>query len=316
MRAALAALALSACVVPRPAPAPAAGPYLLVLGTAQDGGLPQIGCDGACCRAAREEPARARLVTSLLLADPRSGKRWLLDASPDLARQVELARGHPPSRVSPGPRPPLFDGILLTHAHAGHYLGLAQLGRESYGARGQTVFASGRMGAFLRANGPWSMLVDDGAIELVVLEPGRAVQLADDLCVTPLRVPHRDEFSDTLGFVVRGPRRAIAYLPDIDTWSRWERPLGSFLREVDLALVDGTFFDDGEVPGRDLSEIPHPLVVETLAVLAGAPHELRSRVLFTHLNHTNPLADPRSAAAAQVAAAGMGVAAEGQVLEL
>jgi pyrroloquinoline quinone biosynthesis protein B len=251
-----------------------------------------------------------------LLVDPRSGKRWLLDASPDLARQVESARGHPPTRVEVGPRPPLFDGVFLTHAHVGHYLGLAQLGREAYGARGLPVHASPRMGEFLRSNGPWSLLVEDGAIELSELEPGRAVHLAQDLSLTPFRVPHRDEFSDTLGFVVRGPERAVAYLPDIDKWQRWERPLAQWLGELDLALVDGTFFGPGEVPGRDLDQIPHPFVVETLAALADAPPQLRARVLFTHLNHTNPLADPTSEAAARVTAAGMGVAREGQVLGL
>lgn len=316
MRAALAALGLAACAASGAPPATPTGPYLLVLGTAQDGGLPQIGCDLACCRAARADASRARAVSSLLLVDPRSGKRWLLDASPDLADQVELARGHPPTRASAGPRPPLFDGVFLTHAHAGHYLGLARLGREAYGARGLPVFASRRMGAFLRDNGPWSLLVDDGAIELVPLEPGRAVQLAEDLTLTPFAVPHRDEFSDTLGFVVRGPERAIAYLPDIDKWERWERPLVEWLAEVDLALVDGTFFGDGEVPGRDMAQIPHPFVVETLSALAQAPPELRARVRFTHLNHTNPLADPASPESARVAAAGMDVAREGQVLGL
>lgn len=317
MRAAAAcALLVSACAADGRAVAPAAEPYVLVLGTAQDGGLPQIGCDAACCRAARADVARARLVTSLLVVDPRSGKRWLLDASPDLARQVERARGHPPQRPTAGPRPPLFEGVFLTHAHAGHYLGLAQLGREAYGARGLPVHASARMGQFLRSNGPWSLLVEDGAIALELLEPGRAVALAPDLSVTAFEVPHRDEFSDTLGFVVRGPRRAIAYLPDIDKWERWERPLAEWLEEVDVALVDGTFFEAGEVPGRDLAQIPHPLVVETLAVLAPEPFEARCKVLFTHLNHTNPLADPRSPARARVAAAGMGVAREGLVLGL
>jgi pyrroloquinoline quinone biosynthesis protein B len=310
------ALSLSACATQGGEAAPAAEPYVLVLGTAQDGGLPQIGCDGPCCRAARADAGRARLVTSLLVVDPRSGRRWLVDASPDLARQVERARGHPPNRSTTGARPPLFEGVFLTHAHAGHYLGLAQLGREAYGARGLPVFASARMGHFLRTNGPWSLLVDDGAIALEELTPGRAVELAPQLSVTAFEVPHRDEFSDTLGFVVRGPRRAIAYLPDIDKWERWERPLAQWLQEVDLALVDGTFFEAGEVPGRDLAQIPHPLVVETLAALAAQPLELRRKVLFTHLNHTNPLSDEASEAFRRVAAAGMGVAREGELLGL
>jgi pyrroloquinoline quinone biosynthesis protein B len=315
LAAALALLAGCSSVAPRSSE-PRPGPYVLVLGTAQDGGLPQIGCREACCTAARADPSRSRLVTALLVVDPRSGRRWLIDASPDLDRQVELARGHPPGREEQGPRPALFDGIFLTHAHIGHYLGLAWLGREVYGARDMPVHASERMGAFLRDNGPWSLLVESGAIRLAGLHPGEPVELAPDLSITPFAVPHRDEFSDTLGFVLRGPRRSVAYLPDIDKWERWGVPLAAWLEDVDLALVDGTFFDGGELPGRDMREIPHPFVVETLALLAEAPAELRGRVLFTHLNHTNPLADPASAASARVRAAGLGVATDGQVLDL
>ena len=89
--------------------APRDRPYVLVLGTAQDGGLPQLGCDEPSCAAARADPARRRLVTSLLLCDPRDGRRWLFDCTPDLAEQLERARGHPSTRHVEGPRPALFD---------------------------------------------------------------------------------------------------------------------------------------------------------------------------------------------------------------
>jgi len=293
-----------------------AGPYVLVLGTAQDGGLPQIGCSCSSCTTARGDPARRRRVSALLVADPRTGRRWLLDASPDLPEQVESARGQPATRRALGPGAPLFEGIFLTHAHVGHYAGLLHLGREAYGARGLCVYASDRMAGFLRDNGPWSLLVDTGAIEIQRLAPGEPVELAADLTLTPTRVPHRDEFSDTLAFVVRGPRRTLLYLPDIDQWERWERPLEQVLAEVDVALLDGTFFDGGELPGRDLSGIPHPFVAGTIERLRAAPADLRARVLFTHLNHSNPLADPASEQCARLRREGMGVAQDGQILEL
>jgi pyrroloquinoline quinone biosynthesis protein B len=291
-------------------------PYALVLGTAQDGGLPQLGCRDAACTASRTDHARRRLVTSLLVADPRSGKRWLFDASPDIAEQVELARGHPRNheseRSAGGSRPALFDGVFLTHAHIGHYSGLLQLGREVYGARGLPVHASARMSAFLASNGPWSLLVDTGAIELRELRPGRPVRLADDLTVEAWTVPHRDEFSDTLAFVIRGPRRALLYLPDIDKWERWDRPLAGALRSVDVALVDGTFHEGGELPGRSMADIPHPFIVETLALARDLPAAERAKLRFTHLNHSNPAADPTGPAAAAVRAAGLAIAADGE----
>ena len=286
-------------------------PYILVLGTAQDGGLPQIGCTEPCCEAARAHPERARRVTSLLIADPRSGQRWLLDASPDLPEQVELARGHPATRKAEGARPPLFEGIFLTHAHMGHYAGLLELGREAYGARGLLVHASARMRAFLEQNGPWSLLLQTGAIGLETIVPGEAIQLAPGLTLTALAVPHRDEFSDTLAFIVRGPSRSVLYLPDIDQWERWELSLEEVLAEVDVALLDGTFYDGRELPGRERSEFPHPPIETTLARLSAAPFELREGVLFTHLNHTNPACDPASDEAARVRRAGLGIARDG-----
>lgn len=289
---------------------------MLVLGTAQDAGLPQIACERECCRAARADEARRRLVTSLVLCDPRTGRRWLFDASPDLALQVERAAGHPAGRAQLPGRPPLFDGLFLTHAHMGHYAGLLQLGPEAYGANAQPVYASARMAGFLRANGPWSLLVERGVLALHTLEPERALELGEGLSVTPLVVPHRDEFSDTLAFLIRGPRRALLYLPDIDKWERWEQPIEDVLAEVDVALVDGTFFDGAELPDRDMAAIPHPFVVESLERFAALAGGERAKIQFTHLNHSNPAADPDSAAAARVRAAGMTVAAEGAIHRL
>jgi pyrroloquinoline quinone biosynthesis protein B len=295
---------------------PPDGPYVVVLGTAQDGGLPQIGCLDAPCERARRDHARRRFASSILIVDPRSGSRWLVDAGPDLREQTELARHHPIDRLRPGARPLLFDGIFLTHAHVGHYAGLAHLGREVYGARETPVYASPRMREFLAENGPWSLLVETRAIELVTLTAGEPVELAPGLSLTPLTVPHRDEFSDTLAFVVHGPNRALLYLPDIDKWERWNLPFEEVLATVDVALVDGTFFDADELPGRDLAEIPHPFVVETLERLRHAAPDLGRRVVFTHLNHTNAAADPASSAAARIRAAGCRVAREGEIVEL
>jgi pyrroloquinoline quinone biosynthesis protein B len=307
------------------APTPSTGtePYALVLGTAQDGGLPQIGCERDCCTAARADPNRKRLVTSLLIVDPGSGRRWLIDATPDLAEQVERARGHPITRhtsMGPAPadgsvlssRPPLFDGLFLTHAHMGHIAGLLQLGREAYAARGMPVYGSERMVRWLRGNQPWSLLVADGVLHPSILAPGESVALTPELSISALAVPHRDELTDTLAFLVRGPNRTLLYLPDVDAWDRWEMPLEQLLAEVDIALVDGTFFADGELPGRSLAAIPHPFIADTLARLQSQPAALRRKVRFTHLNHSNPAAAPESEAAARIRDAGMAVAREGE----
>jgi pyrroloquinoline quinone biosynthesis protein B len=287
-------------------------PYLLVLGTAQDGGYPQLGCEEPLCRAAHDHPELRRHVASALIVDPRSGQRWLLDATPDLPAQLELARGHAGPATGAAGRPPLFDGIFLTHAHMGHYTGLMHLGRESYATEATPVYATERMGEFLQTNGPWSLLFDAGHLEHVRLVPGQPVPLAEDLSVTPFEVPHRPEFSDTVAFLVRGPNGAALFLPDIDKWERWDRPIEDLIAQVDVALLDGTFFDGDELPGRDMDEIPHPFIVESLERFSALPAAERDKVRFFHLNHSNPAVDPNSSARARLDAAGMHVAREGE----
>jgi pyrroloquinoline quinone biosynthesis protein B len=276
-------LALLASACRSATPSENTSPYTIVLGIAQDGGYPQAGCDRPDCIAAWRDPMLRRRVASLAIVDPQSHQRWLIDATPDFASQLRTLDELAPR----GANAPLLDGILLTHAHIGHYLGLAQLGREVLGANSIRVYAMPRMRAFLEANGPWDQLVRLHNIELAPLAAGVEVALNERIAITPLLVPHRDEYSETVGFVVRGPSRSILWLPDIDQWQKWETPLEAILARVDVAYVDGTFFDASELPGRDLREIPHPLMTQTMARLATSP--LRERVRFIHLNQSNPL---------------------------
>jgi pyrroloquinoline quinone biosynthesis protein B len=257
----------------------------ILLGTTQDGGLPQAGCHCVRCTQARTEPGERRWVACLGLIDHTARQTWLIDATPDLKEQLhalqELVPGYP------------LSGIVLTHAHIGHYAGLIHLGREAWNTRALPVYASARMAQFLRANAPWSQLVDLENIDLRQFRHGQEIQLSPRLHLTPLPVPHRDEFSDTVAFVARGVSRDTApgaarrlfYCPDIDAWDRWDQDLRQFVSGMDIALLDGTFFSAHELPGRDLSQIPHPLAIDTTERLAGVDCEVH----LIHLNHTNPL---------------------------
>ena len=293
-------------------------PFAVLLGTAQDGGLPQIGCREDCCEAARRNTNRSRLVASLLVVDPASARSWLIDATPDLPEQVERAQtaGVRPMAAPYRGRPPLFDGIFLTHVHLGHYAGLAFLGPEAYAAKGQALFGSYRMLDFLEDHAPNELSIQRGHLLPYELKPDTPLELSPGLTITALPVPHREEYSDTYAYRIQGPRRSLLYLPDIDKWERWDVPLEDALASVDVALLDGTFYADGEIPGRAMDEIPHPFIVETMQRLESAPAELRAKVVFTHLNHTNPAADESSAAHAAVLACGMRVARDGQRIDL
>ena len=287
-------------------------PFALVLGTAQDGGLPQLGGNAEPDRAARLDPKQRRLVASLLVVDPGSDERFLIDATPDLREQAEIADRVAPQAATTGGRPPLFDAIALTHAHVGHYAGLMHLGREAYGAAAQRVLASDRMARFLEANGPWDLLVKLKHVQIERFAADKSVALNARISITPIAVPHRDEYSDTYGFIVRGPTRSLLWLPDIDKWEKWDRRIEDVIAGVDVAYVDGTFFDATELPGRAMSEVPHPFIAESLARFASLPEKERRKIVFVHLNHTNPAATPGSKVQLAIEKAGMRIAREGE----
>ena len=245
-------------------PAPTEGPRLRVLGLAQDGGLPHAACDCERCDAARRDPDRASPVASVAVIKPSQTGVWVIDATPDLPAQIDMladARELDPGQVDRAP----LSGVLLTHAHMGHYLGLAHLGFEAASTEGIPVWASPRMVEFLSANAPWDQLVRLHNIEPRALEPGAKIQLAPGLHAEALLVPHRGEYTDTYGYYVEGERRRVLYIPDTDPWSKWSRELDEILVGVELLLVDGTFYSGDELPGRDVSEIGHPLMRDTSA---------------------------------------------------
>lgn len=317
-------LALSGCAplsTTTDPPSLPAGPSVVVLGIAQDAGYPHAGCRRSCCELAWRRPELRRKVSSLAIVDPGSGERWIVDATPDLTAQLRAVHElDTPARVFP-PESPIAEqlgltGILLTHAHVGHYTGLMLLGREGVGSRKVPVWVMPRMRTFLESHEPWRQLVALGQIDLRGLEPGRALRLNERIAVTPLLVPHRDEHSETVGYVIEGPSRSVAFIPDIDKWERWDLRIEDLLARVDLAYLDGTFFADGEVPGRSMSEIPHPFIEETMARLSELPETERAKVRFIHLNHTNPALVPGSAAEREVERRGFAVAREGERIGL
>lgn len=282
-------------------------PFVIVLGVAQDGGYPQAGCSKPCCAAAWEDAARARSVSCIAVVDPATSQRWMFDATPDFRAQLRRL-----DAVEPDERMPGLDGIFLTHAHIGHYTGLLHLGHEVIGAEAVPVWVMPRMRQFLETHGPWEQLVTMGNIVLHDLADGEPVQLNDRITVTPIRVPHREEYSEVVGFRIEGPARSVLFIPDIDKWTRWETPVEAVVATVDVAYLDGTFHDQDELPHRDMSEIPHPFVVESIMRFADEPAGERAKVRFIHLNHSNPALDPGSEARRAIERAGMRVAEEGE----
>ncbi len=274
---------------------------LVVLGAGQDAGAPQIGNAG--------DTGPRLLPSSLALIDRTGSKRYLFDATPAITEQLAMLDAIEPPKDGLG-----IDGIFLTHAHIGHYLGLAYLGREAAGAGQIPVFAMPRMTAFLRGNGPWSQLAELGNIALMPLADEELMPVSDRFGVWPVAVPHRDEFSETVGFFIMTTGGAALYLPDLDSWAQMEAMGGEttqITEGLSAVFIDATFWNDDELPGRDMSEIPHPRVTETMDLLQHLPPEERAKVHFIHYNHTNPIRDPASAESREVEARGFKVARRG-----
>lgn len=279
----------------------------VVLGNMQDGGLPHIGCRCAYCLAAQSQPQYA---ACLALVDARQNPPgvYLLDATPDIKQQLNLLADVLGPHHTRRYRLRQPDAIFLTHAHMGHIGGLPQLGPEAMAVQDLPVYAAPALIALLQEARVWQPMVD-----CLQFRPFTAMQpqpLASDLFVTPISVPHRDEWdAGTFAFYVQGPTHSLLYLPDIDAWELWPEAK-TFMTAVDYALVDASFWSADELGGR--APVAHPLIPNTLTRFAHIPGQL----VLTHLNHTNPVLDIRSMARAQVLAANGQIAYTGQVFPL
>ncbi len=281
--------------------------YLYILGVTQDAGYPQAGCYEPHCLPGWQTPGGQRGAVSVGLITASS--KYLFEATPNLPSQLYALEREAPSSSHP------LSGVFVTHAHIGHYAGLMFFGHEAMGANQLPVYAMPRMHDFLQNNGPWSQLVAFNNISLRSLENNRVVTV-DGVTVRPFIVPHRDEFSETVGYRIAGSKKSAIFIPDINKWSGWSEDLVKVIASTDYALIDAAFFADGELPGRDMSKIPHPFVSETMGLLDSLDESQRDKVWFIHMNHTNPLLRADSKETRLVEAAGYHVAREGVRLDL
>ena len=280
-------------------------PYVVILGVAQDGGAPHAACEKSCCIHKWNDPTLHNKVSSIGIVDPISNEVWMIDATPDFAEQLHLLTNNNSRDLK---------GIFLTHAHIGHYTGLMHLGREVMGAKNTKVSVMPKMENFLRNNGPWSQLVKLENVSLNSLRDNKSVQLNSRLTITPFKVPHRDEFSETVGYRIDGPSKSLVFIPDIDKWSKWQIDIIEVVENSDYSLLDGTFYDINELPGRDMSQIPHPFITETMNLFKNS--DKKNSIYFIHLNHTNPALDKNSKEYNNILDNGFNVTKRGNKLNL
>lgn len=278
--------------------------YIQVLGIVQDAGYPHIGCEKDCCSVI--SPGEY-FVSCLGLVDKTNNKRYLFEATPDIHNQLNLVEKFPNGNI--------VDGIFLTHAHIGHYTGLMYLGREGLGGDNIKVYALKRMVKFLTKNGPWDQLVKLNNISLQTISNNKFVKLSENILVIPIKVPHRDEYSETVGYKIIGKSKKLLFIPDIDKWDEWEKSIVDEVKLVDYAFIDGTFYNGSEL-NRDMSEIPHPSIEETLELFSNQPLAEKNKIYFIHINHTNPILTNKNGVRDLILNAGFNIAEKGLKLSL
>ena len=280
---------------------------ITVLGTVQDGGMPHLGCRKSCCKNYFEKGYSKKRVVSLGLSDNKKNKNFIFEASPDISIQLHNFLENNAKKL---------DGIFITHAHIGHYSGLMHLGREVSNTFKTPLYLMPKMTDFISSNGPWEQLVKLKNVELKSLFHKKEEKLSENIRVIPFRVPHRDEYSETVGFRIIGPNKSVLFIPDIDKWDKWDISIKKLISEIDYAFLDGTFYDSKEINNRDISEIPHPFVIESLELFKDLKKTDKNKIYFIHLNHTNPLLNSKSKEYQHVISSGYNVALEGLKLEL
>ena len=249
---------------------------ITLLGIAQDGGRPQPGCIRPCCENLSSEDHRSPVSISI---QTEGGKTLLVEATRDLGRQLRFIGN------------PSVDHLFLTHAHLGHVDGLGLFGRETMSARNIQLHCSPSMQSLVETTPAWNQLLKQNVFQFASFP---RIEI-DDVAVEFHQVPHRDELSDTHAIVVRGENKSILFLSDHDTWketldAHGRKTIREFLAKlnVDIALLDGTFWSGDELQGRDMNVVPHPTVEESLQQL-GMKLKEDPQIVFFHLNHTNPL---------------------------
>ena len=277
---------------------------LKVLGTIQDGGIPHMGCSKECCSNYFLSKKSRIGVSSLGVSNLKYNTNYIIDATPNINFQlIDLIGNADPSKK--------LNGIFLTHAHMGHYAGLLNFGRESLNSKNIPLYLMPKFYNFILNNGPWSQLVELNNIKLNKIYNREKVILHNNLSFTPIQVPHRDEYSETVGYVIEGIHKKALYIPDIDKWAKWEVSIVEMIKSVDYAFLDGTFFDEKEINNRDISEIPHPFIIESLKLFKELDESEKSKVYFIHLNHTNPVLNSESSEYKKVISAGFNIAKTG-----
>jgi len=251
--------------------------FIYVIGTSQDGGYPHLGCKEECCQMAWNNPLVKRFPSSIALVDMNVRKYWLFDITPEVKEQIHMLDAFECELA----------GVFITHAHIGHYMGLINFGLEVMNLNSIPVYVMPKMKDYIQKNSMFSQLIKNKNIILNSLNDNQNIIINENFSVKPFQVPHRNELSETVGFMIKGSEKSIIYLPDIDSWKNFKNALFELIKYNNLLFLDGTFYSKKEIKNRDISRIPHPEIIDTMRMLSHLKENDKKKIHFIHFNHTN-----------------------------
>lgn len=279
---------------------------LYVLGTSQDAGYPQVGCKNICCQTAWDNPELKKFPSSIAIINKEDRKYWLIDITPEIKTQIQMIDKFDCS----------LEGIFITHAHIGHYMGLINLGLEVMNLKNIPVYVMPKMKEFIINNTLLNQLVENNNIKLSLISDGVDININDNFTIQAFDVPHRNELSETVGYKIIGQKKSAIYMPDIDSWDRFEKNLFKLINNNDILFLDGTFYQKSEIKTRDIKKIPHPSIVDTMDMLMDLSDEDKQKIHFIHFNHTNDAIREGSEAYNTIIDSGFSISRENQKFNL
>jgi pyrroloquinoline quinone biosynthesis protein B len=294
----------------------ASGVSVTILGTAQDGGIPQAGCSCQRCLDAHRDLKLRKYPVSLGILGV-DGTKHIIEITKNLSEQLVIWTPEKNDLFIP-------ETVSITHLHLGHIEGIGQLGKPVMGLREVDVYLS-----------PKNKDVFDNRSDIVLMEDEGNIRTHSknfyhpfepkDGCGFSLQfipIPHRSELGDNAAIIIKAEGKSILFMPDQDSWSdtldyHSKENIRDFLKmfDIDEALIDGTFWNMNELPRRDISKIPHPTIQETIQLL-GSKREGDPEISFLHLNHSNPVNDLGSEQRKVVEENGWKISEIGDVLKL
>ena len=296
-----------------------------VLGSGSNGGVPQWDCCCKNCTQARTIPGQSRTRSSVSVSVGGT-QLVLFDATPDIKFQLEMNRLTPKPDEAKNGRQCRIEAVFLTHGHGDHIIGVSEFSTGKGFAI--PVYAPPDLIEFMfgsrdRSNffGNIGRLAMD-YVDPIGLKEEKIVEPLPGLKISGFKIEHTDRLDDgshfpssTYGYEIQTDEARFVYTPDIGSLSD---EVLTRIEGADLFMLDASFWWNDELSrisglAKTSYDLGHVPVEESVEILRGKGI---GRVIYTHLNHTNPLMDPEHPATSILEKRGFETAFDGMRIKV